>query len=53
MKDKYEKTHIEIIEFTTEDVILTSDRRSLYEGWNPGDPGSSAGSGGYEGWMPH
>ena len=54
-KEKYERTELEVIAFTTEDVIMTSGLdNDDYEGWNPNDPGGSGGSGsGYEGWMPH
>lgn len=50
VKEKYERSELEIIRFRTEDVIMTSDFEE-YEGWNPYDPGGSGGEG-YEGWMP-
>ena len=53
LKEKYERSELEVIAFTTEDVIMTSGfDDDDYEGWNPNDPGGSGGEG-YEGWMPH
>ena len=34
-KEKYERTELEVIKFTTEDVILTSNPDDEYEGENP------------------
>ena len=35
IKEKYEHTELEVIEFTTTDVILTSNPDDEYEGENP------------------
>ncbi len=51
LKEKYERTELEIIRFQTGDVIMTSGLDDEYEGWNPHNPGGS--SDGYEGWNPH
>ena len=50
MKEKYERSALEIIAFSTKDVILTSGEDE-YEGWNPNNPGSTGGE--YEGWNPY
>lgn len=52
MKEKYERSELEIIRFLTEEVIMTSGSdEDEYEGWNPNNPGGFGGDG-YEGWMP-
>ena len=51
LKEKYERTELEIIRFQTGDVIMTSGLDDEYEGWKPHNPGGS--SDGYEGWNPH
>ena len=35
MKEKYERTEFEVIRFTSEDVIMTSNPDDEYEGENP------------------
>ena len=49
LKEKYERSEMEIILFRTEDVISTSGLFNEYEGWNPKDYGGSDDE--YEGWM--
>ncbi len=49
-KEKYERTALELIRFSTADIICTSIVDD-YEGWNPHSPNSDSGE--YEGWNPH
>ena len=49
-KEKYERTALELIRFSTADIICTSAVDD-YEGWNPQTSGPE--SEGYEGWNPH
>lgn len=51
IKEKYEPTELEVVAFSTADVIMTSNPDE-YEGWNPKNPGGSGGEG-YEGLNPH
>ena len=44
---KYERPELEVILYSTADVLLISDDE--YEGWNPGGSGNSGGE--YEGWI--
>ena len=49
MKEKYERAELEVIAFSTSDILIDSEEP--YEGWNPNDPGGNGGE--YEGWNPH
>ena len=48
-KELYERSALEIITFTFEDVIATTG--DPYEGWNPKEPAGTGSE--YEGWNPH
>lgn len=52
IKEKYDRTKLEIFQFRAEDIISTSGSDDEYEGWNPGG-GSGSGDSEYEGWKPH